>query len=81
MLKSFGFIKGEQDSCVYKKFSGRTVSFLLLYVDDILLVSNDVPLLQGTKDSLERGFQMKGLSEATFILEIKIYRDRSRLIG
>ena len=64
VVKSFGFIKSEQDSCVYKKFSGSSVSFLLLYVDDVLLVGNDVPMLQETKDSLERCFQMKDLGEA-----------------
>ena len=52
--------------------------FLLLYVDDILLVRNNVPMLQETKNSLERCFQMKDLGEAAFILGIKIYRDRSR---
>ena len=82
MVKSFGFIKSDQDSCVYKKFSGNSVAFLLLYVDDILLVGNDVPMLQETKDSLERCFQMKDLGEAAYILGIRIYRDRSRrLIG
>ena len=82
VVKSFGFIKSEQDSCVYKKFSGSSVAFLLLYVDDILLVGNDVHMLQETKNSLERCFSMKDLGEATFILGIRIYRDRSRrLIG
>jgi hypothetical protein len=58
------------------------VALLLLYVDDILLVKNDILMMQETKESLERCFQMKELGEATFIPGIKIYRDRSRwLIG
>ena len=82
MVKSFGFVKSEQDSCVYKKFSESSMVFLLLYVDDILLVGNNVTMLQETNDSLERCFQMKDLGEMAFILGIKIYRDRSRrLIG
>ena len=81
-VKLLGFAQSELDSCLYKKFSGSSVTFLLLYVDDILLVGNDVPMLQETKSALERCFQMKDLGEATFILGIKIYRDRSRrLIG
>src|SRR4051812_27939427 len=67
---------------LYKKFSGRKVNFLILYVDDILLIGNDVQMLQETKESLEKSFLMKDLGEATYILGIRIYRDRSRrLIG
>jgi hypothetical protein len=82
VVKSFGFIKSDQDSCLYKKFSGSKVNFLILYVDDILLIGNDIEMLQETKNSLERSFSMKDLGEATYILGIRIYRDRSRrLIG
>jgi hypothetical protein len=51
-----------------------------LYVDGILLIGNDIPLLESVKTSLENSFSMKNLGEATYILGI--YRDRSkRLIG
>jgi hypothetical protein len=51
-------------------------------VDDILLIGNDIPFLNTIKESLKNSFSMKDLGEATYILGIKIYRDRSRhLIG
>lgn len=51
-------------------------------MDDILLIGNDVMMLKETKESLERSFSMKDFGEATYILGIMIYRDRSRwLIG
>ena len=34
---------------MYKKVSGSVVTFLVLYVDDILLIGNDVGMLQSTK--------------------------------
>jgi hypothetical protein len=56
--------------------------FLILYVDDILLIRNDIPLMEDVKASLRKSFSMKDLGEASYILGIKIYRDRSkRLIG
>ena len=56
--------------------------FLVLYVDCILLVGNDVSVLQSVKIWLSKIFSMKDLGEATYILGIKIYRDRSkRLLG
>ncbi|KAJ9535097.1 hypothetical protein OSB04_un001824 [Centaurea solstitialis] len=81
-IKEFGFAKSEFEPCVYTKFSGSIVTFLVLYVDDILLIGNDVPTLQSVKSWLSKCFQMKDLGEAAYILGIKIYRNRSkRLIG
>ena len=81
-VKGFGFIKNEEESCVYKKASGSSLVFLILYVDDILLIGNDIPMLESVKTSLKNSFSMKDLGEAAYILGIKIYRDRSkRLIG
>ena len=82
VVKGFGFIKNEEEACVYKKASGSSVTFLILYVDDILLIANDIPMLESVKTSLKNSFSMKDLGEAAYILGIKIYRDRSkRLIG
>ncbi|KAK8631789.1 hypothetical protein V6N13_028568 [Hibiscus sabdariffa] len=81
-IKEFGFIRNEDEPCVYKKFSGSIVSFLILYVDDILIIGNDVPTLQSVKAWLSSCFSMKDLGEAAHILGVKIYRDRSRrLLG
>ena len=56
--------------------------FLVLYVEDILLIGNNVLVLQSVKIWLSNNFSMKDLREATYILGIKIYKDRSkRLLG
>jgi hypothetical protein len=44
VVKGFGFIKNEEP-CVYKRVSRSALVFLVLYVDDILLIGNDVPML------------------------------------
>ncbi|KAK8619691.1 hypothetical protein V6N13_135973 [Hibiscus sabdariffa] len=81
-IQEFGFIRNEDEPCVYKKFSGSIVSFLVLYVDDILIIGNDIPTLQSIKTWLSSCFSMKDLGEAAYILGVKIYRDRSRrLLG
>ncbi|KAK8560082.1 hypothetical protein V6N12_012885 [Hibiscus sabdariffa] len=81
-IKEFGFIRNEDEPCVYKKISGSIISFLILYVDDILIIGNDIPNLQSIKTWLSSCFSMKDLGEATYILGVKTYRDRSRrLIG
>ena len=58
------------------------MAFLILYVDDILLIGNNVEFLESIKDYLNKSFFMKDLGEVVYILGIKIYRDRlKRLIG
>ncbi|GKC80131.1 retrotransposon protein, putative, ty1-copia subclass, partial [Tanacetum coccineum] len=81
-IKKFGFAQNLDEPCVYQKASGSNVTFLILYVDDIIIMENHIPSLQSVKDYLGKCFAMKDLGEVAFILGIKIYRDRSkRLIG
>ncbi|GJX43120.1 retrotransposon protein, putative, ty1-copia subclass [Tanacetum coccineum] len=81
-IKKFRFSQNRDEPCVYVKASGSYVTFLILYVDDILIMGNNIPMLQDVKSYLGRCFAMKDLGEAAYILGIKIYRDRSkRLIG
>jgi len=77
-VKLYGFIKNEDEPCVYKKVSGSMIVFLVLYVDDILLIGIDIPTLQQVKSWLGKCFSMKDLGEAAYILGIRIYRDRSQ---
>nr|GEX85783.1 retrotransposon protein, putative, Ty1-copia subclass [Tanacetum cinerariifolium] len=77
-IKKFIFIQNRDDPCVYHKASGSDVGFLILYVDDILIMGNNIPRLKEVKDYLGKCFSMKDLGEATHILGIKIYKDRSR---
>ncbi|GJY13050.1 retrotransposon protein, putative, ty1-copia subclass [Tanacetum coccineum] len=81
-IKKFEFTQNRDEPCVYLKASGSNVTFLILYVDDILIMGNNIPMLQDVKSYLGRCFAMKDLGEAAYILRIKIYRDISRrLIG
>ncbi|KAM2112321.1 hypothetical protein ACFX1R_014852 [Malus domestica] len=81
-IKTFGFAQNEDDNCVYQKVVGEAVVFLVLYVDDILLFGNDTAVLSSVKVWLSKTFHMKDLGDASYVLGIKLYRDRSRkLIG
>jgi len=78
VIISFGFEKNIVEDCVYHKFSGSKHIFLILYVDDILLATNDIGMLHDTKRFLSKHFEMKDLGDASFVLGIQIHRDRSR---
>ena len=70
-IKEFGFIKNEDEPCVYKKVSGSIIVFLVLYVDDILIMGNDIPTLQSVKTWLGSCFSMKDLGEVLTYWELK----------
>ena len=56
VIKEFGFIQTYGEACIYKKVSGSSVAFLVLYVDGILIVGNDVKLLSDVKSYLNTRF-------------------------
>ena len=56
---------------------GVSLYFFILYVDGILLASSDLGLLHETKKFLFNNFEMKDMGEATYVIWIEIFRDRS----
>jgi hypothetical protein len=72
VVKGLGFIQNEEEPCVYMKASGSSVVFLILYVDDKLLIGNDIFMLEATKTSLKNSFLMKNLGGVAYILGITI---------
>jgi hypothetical protein len=61
LIKSFGFVPNCYEACIYKKVSGSSVTFLVLYVDDILITGNDIGMLNDVKSYLNKRFSMKEL--------------------
>ena len=61
---------------MYKLIHKGKVVFLILYIDDILLIGNDVGKLSDVKVWLAKQFDMKDLREAAYVLSIQIFRDR-----
>lgn len=66
------------DQYIYREVSGRKSIFLVLYVDDILLSLSDLGLFHGVKYFLSQQFDMKDMTETSYIIGLKIQRDRSR---
>ena len=44
-VQSFGFEQNGDKPCLYKRHNGNAITFLILYVDDILLIGNDAGVL------------------------------------
>ena len=48
----------------------------MLYVDDILLATNDNGMLYEVKQILLKNFDMKDIGEVSYVIGIKIHRKR-----
>ena len=77
IVTSLGFKENNADQCIYMRMSAGSFVILVLYVDDILLASNNLNMLIETKQMLAQHFEMKDLGNASFVLGIEIHRDRS----
>ncbi|KAM1516880.1 hypothetical protein ACFX10_015793 [Malus domestica] len=76
-MVSNGYKRTHADFCVYiKQFSGGKFIILLLYVNDMLIVNQDVSMIKKLKEELSKSFDMKNLRPAKQILGMEIIRDR-----
>ena len=81
-ITSYGCVENTVDRCIYMKVSGSMFIILVLYVDDILLATNNVAMLHDVKKFLSNNFEMKDMGEASYVIGIEIFRDRSQgLLG
>ncbi|KAI3819813.1 hypothetical protein L1987_13665 [Smallanthus sonchifolius] len=71
--------KNEDEPCVYRKASGSFITFLILYVDDVLLIGNNVPMLQDVKSWLEAAKEAAWMKKSIADLEVMpSIKDQSR---
>ncbi|CAM8901950.1 unnamed protein product [Rhodiola kirilowii] len=76
-MLSCGFKRSEFDWCIYfKKLTDDSMIYLLLYVDDMLIVCKDLGAINDLKFHLSTNFEMKDLGSAKRILGMQIKRRR-----
>jgi transposase InsO family protein len=76
-LKGMQLIALGTDHCVYRYRQGSQVMLIALYVDDLFLMGNSIPLISSFKKRLQQLFEMEDLGEAKLALGIEITRDRA----
>ena len=72
MIVQMGFILNRFDNCVYIMKSGSSFIILFLYVNDILLATNNIELLNKVKIEFSEKFDIKDMSEASYAIGIQI---------
>ena len=61
IILKYGFKQSKSDYSLFTKKVNQTFIALLVYVDDILIASNDVQAVEDLKTSLNQEFKLKDL--------------------
>ena len=75
-IESMGFKESTADPGLFIKPSSPP-AYLLIYVDDILVITNNTYMLNSVKNQISTAFETRDLGPATFFLGIDIIRDRT----
>lgn len=75
-LIEFGLKRSEIDQCVYYHMKiGKKILIVAIYVDDLLIFSNDKALENQLINEMCKSFEMKDMGEASSVLGVRIQRD------
>ena len=75
-LRDMGFTATASDPCVYIFGSDDNLSILTMYVDNLVLLGGDTPLLKDFKSQLMGRFAMNDMGDVSMVLGMQITRDR-----
>lgn len=73
-----GFVMSDNDTCLYVKKDKDKFVYLLLYVDDIIVTSDDQELLNHMRDELKCTFKIKDKGNLKYFLGIEINYDKDK---
>ena len=80
VLKQLGFKQSKADYSLFtKKFNDSFIA-LVVYVDDILIASNNAQAVDELKVSLDQHFELKDLGGLKYFLGLKIARSDKGII-
>lgn len=77
VLIEFGLKQSINDQCIYYDVTSGYILIVAVYVDDLLIMSNNPTKESQLKEILNTNFKMKDLGEPTLILGIRIQRDKN----
>lgn len=72
LVTTLKFRRSEFDQCLYSKSDGSNVLYVLIYVDDLLLASNSLPMLKKFKKEISQKFNVVDLGECRRFLGMEI---------
>uniref|UniRef100_A0A6V7J2D0 Reverse transcriptase Ty1/copia-type domain-containing protein n=1 Tax=Bracon brevicornis TaxID=1563983 RepID=A0A6V7J2D0_9HYME len=78
-LCRFGLTQSKNDPCVFYLGRGEEIFIVTIYVDDILVVSRDMEMIERFKKQLSEVFDFKNLGNAKYCLGIEFDRKKGEI--
>ena len=75
-VTKLGLFAYDSEPCLFIWHNKNKIAILLLYVDDMILASNDANKMNEIKHTLQSTFEMSNLGEPKLFLGMEIMRDR-----
>jgi len=74
-----GFVGSKVDSSLFLLHTSSVHIFFLVYVDDIIVIGNNISAINGLISSLQAEFKLKDLGSLSYFLGVHVHRDRQHL--
>jgi hypothetical protein len=74
-LKSLGLKPMAADPCLYVQKTAENLMLVAIYVDDLIIATNDMKKMSEIKESLQSAFKMKDLGPIHYCLGIEFKQD------
>ena len=71
-LRAAGFTELPSCPCVFVKWIGKDVVFILIYVDDLLVLSSNQQYLEETRDLIASLYELRVLEEINYYLGVEL---------
>jgi hypothetical protein len=79
-LCSMGFKQCNGDHTLFYKHSGRRITVLAVYVDDIIITGDDEQGIKYLKENLSKEFEVKDLGQLKYFLGIEVARSPQGIV-
>lgn len=74
---SAGYKQSKNDQCLYMKTSTRGTCYILIYVDDLIIASDNEKEIAEISNKIGEKYEIKDLGDIQFFLGIKVEKDDS----
>ncbi|KAM1211662.1 hypothetical protein ACFX2G_003380 [Malus domestica] len=71
-LKAASYRQSNADYSFFVRSKGTSLTTILVYVDDVILASNDLPFIEKTKEFLANKFKLKDLGKLKYFWASKL---------